>query len=70
MKREMLYLVLPQGALKLRGENYFTDSLSLPTPKLLDNKINTGHLNFLDTDGIIIPLEIKSLLKQKKHSLL
>jgi transcriptional regulator with GAF, ATPase, and Fis domain/CHASE2 domain-containing sensor protein len=37
---------------------FFTDSLSYPSPKLLNNKFLTGHLNFLRKVGITIPLVV------------
>ncbi|HSP87236.1 MAG TPA: sigma 54-interacting transcriptional regulator, partial [Ignavibacteriaceae bacterium] len=37
-----------------------------PTPQLLNDKIKTGHLNFLDDNGIKIPLEIKTLSGKEK----
>ena len=40
--------------------------MSYPTPKLLNDEIRTGHLNFLDEDGIIIPLEVKTLTEKEK----
>ncbi len=35
---------------------FHTDSLSYPSPKLLDENLKTGHLNYLDGNGIQIPL--------------
>ncbi|HEY7751479.1 MAG TPA: CHASE2 domain-containing protein, partial [Ignavibacteriaceae bacterium] len=37
---------------------YVTDSLSYPSPKLLDENIPTGHLNFYIDKDLIIPNEI------------
>ncbi|MCL5030041.1 MAG: sigma 54-interacting transcriptional regulator [Bacteroidetes bacterium] len=45
---------------------FSTDSLSYPSPKLLDDNIKTGHLNYFDENGIQIPLIIhdgKSVIK-------
>ncbi len=39
---------------------FYTDSLSYPSPKLLDENIKTGHLNYFDGNGIQIPLIIHS----------
>ena len=53
-------VVLSSIAGDVHEENgkYVTDSLSYPSPKLLNEEIKTGHLNFLDDNGIEIPLEI------------
>jgi transcriptional regulator with GAF, ATPase, and Fis domain/CHASE2 domain-containing sensor protein len=48
------------GSLHLNNSFYTTDSLSYPTPKLLDEKLKTGHLNFIEDDAIKIPLVIKT----------
>ncbi len=45
---------------------YKTDSLSLPSPKLIDDAIHSGHINYLKKDGIIIPLEIINQDSQEK----
>ena len=37
---------------------YITDSLSYPSPKLLDDNFKTGHLNYFNKNGIKIPLVI------------
>lgn len=37
---------------------FTTDSLSYPSPKLLNKKIKTGHLNFLSKNRVIVPLQI------------
>jgi DNA-binding NtrC family response regulator/CHASE2 domain-containing sensor protein len=46
------------GQINLKNEKFVTDSLSLPSPKLINESITTGHLNFIQDDGIYIPLEI------------
>lgn len=48
------------GEIYLKDRNYFTDSLSLPTPKLLNDKIETGHINFYDINNFSIPVELIS----------
>lgn len=48
------------------NEIYQTDSLSLPTPKLLNEKLKTGHLNFISEDEIKIPVDIKTLSGTEK----
>ena len=47
------------GNIVQKGDNFVTDSLSFPSPKLLDHNIKTGSVNFLRNDGIIIPVEIR-----------
>lgn len=37
---------------------FYTDSLSYPSPKLLNQNFLTGHLNYLRKNGIVIPLVI------------
>jgi DNA-binding NtrC family response regulator/CHASE2 domain-containing sensor protein len=37
---------------------FYTDSLSYPSPKLLNQSFLTGHLNYLRENGILIPLVI------------
>jgi transcriptional regulator with GAF, ATPase, and Fis domain len=54
------------GSINYKNGIYYTDSLSYPTPKLLNEKIRTGHLNFLDENGIKIPLEVKTLTEKEK----
>jgi len=40
--------------------NFFTDSLSFPSPKLIDDDLLTGHINYLQENGIEIPLILNS----------
>jgi len=54
------------GNIVLNDGIYFTDSLSYPSPKLLNDKFKTGHLNFLDENGIIIPFELKTQQETEK----
>ena len=37
------------------NNKFYTDSLSYPTPKLLNEKFLTGHLNYIRNDDIEIP---------------
>ncbi len=39
---------------------FVTDSLSYPSPKLIDESIATGHINYIKDNKIIIPLKLKS----------
>ncbi len=39
---------------------FYTDSLSYPSPKLLNQSFLTGHLNYLRENGIAIPLVINN----------
>jgi transcriptional regulator with GAF, ATPase, and Fis domain/CHASE2 domain-containing sensor protein len=45
---------------------YLSDSLSYPSPKLLNESLITGHLNYLDEKGIKIPLTIKTANETEK----
>ena len=40
------------------NSKYYTDSLSYPSPKLLNQSFLTGHLNYLRENGTLIPLVI------------
>jgi transcriptional regulator with GAF, ATPase, and Fis domain/CHASE2 domain-containing sensor protein len=46
------------GMLIQAGEKFYTDSLSYPSPKLLNENFSTGHLNYIENDGIVIPIKI------------
>jgi transcriptional regulator with GAF, ATPase, and Fis domain len=46
------------GRITLRDDKFYTDSLSFPSPKLLDENLQTGHINFLRDYDYEIPLEI------------
>ena len=54
------------GSLSSNRNNYTTDSLSLPSPKLLNENISTGHINFIRDHGIEIPLIIYNQNKPEK----
>jgi transcriptional regulator with GAF, ATPase, and Fis domain/CHASE2 domain-containing sensor protein len=54
------------GSVHLNNSVYTTDSLSYPTPKLLDEKLKSGHLNFIEDDPIKIPLVIKTRSETEK----
>ena len=46
------------GDLFYKDGKYYTDSLSYPSPKLLDEKLITGHVNYFSVNGIQIPTEV------------
>ncbi|MHB1688056.1 MAG: sigma 54-interacting transcriptional regulator [Ignavibacteriaceae bacterium] len=48
------------GEVYYSNGKYFTDSLSYPSPKLLDPTFLTGHLNYFGENGIKIPLYLHS----------
>jgi len=48
------------GKISEANSKYFTDSLSFPSPKLMDNSFLSGHLNYITDVGIKIPLTIDS----------
>lgn len=54
------------GEIYLRRGNYYTDSLSFPTPKLLNESIETGHINFLGFKEFIVPSELISFNQTEK----
>ncbi len=35
------------GKITSSGDKFYTDSLSFPSPKLLDENLQTGHINFI-----------------------
>lgn len=48
------------GRITEKDKLFYTDSLSFPSPKLLNEKLKIGHLNYIDENGIFIPIQIKS----------
>ncbi len=48
------------GHLDKNGNIYRTDSLSLPSIRLVDENIKTGHINYIRDYGIRIPLTISN----------
>jgi transcriptional regulator with PAS, ATPase and Fis domain/CHASE2 domain-containing sensor protein len=46
------------GRITSRNNKFYTDSLSFPSPKLLEENLQTGHINFLEDYDYEIPLEI------------
>jgi len=48
------------GRITESNNEFITDSLSYPSPKLIDNSFLTGHLNYIKEGGIKVPLIIHS----------
>ena len=48
------------GSLEESDDLFITDSLSFPSPKLINEQIPTGHINFIRNHGIEIPLQISN----------
>lgn len=48
------------GEIYERNGKFFTDSLSYPTPKLLNEKIRTGHINFISENQFSVPVILTS----------
>ncbi len=66
----MVVLSSLAGQITLKNNKYITDSLSMPSPKLIDESLLTGHINYIDNFGIEIPLElINRDLKEKAFCL-
>ncbi len=42
------------------GDNFYTDSLSYPSPKLLNENLPSGHLNYVKEEEYKIPLVVKN----------
>ncbi|MGD8307340.1 MAG: sigma 54-interacting transcriptional regulator, partial [Ignavibacteria bacterium] len=54
------------GRIKEVEGNYFIDSLSYPSPKLLNPAFTTGHINYIKKDGIVIPLILNNNSESEK----
>lgn len=48
------------GSIIEQNSEFRTDSLSFPSPKLLNEDLTTGHINFIRDDAIYIPLKINN----------
>jgi transcriptional regulator with GAF, ATPase, and Fis domain/CHASE2 domain-containing sensor protein len=46
------------GGIIKHDDNFYTDSLSYPSPKLLNESFSTGHLNYIFEYGVRIPFEV------------
>lgn len=53
------------GSFEERGELFITDSLSFPSPKLINEQIPTGHINYIRNHGIEIPLQISNRISKE-----
>ena len=58
LKSKRVVLSSLTGNIYFKDGVFTTDSLSYPTPKLLNDNIVTGHINVLTDHDIIIPLSI------------
>ena len=57
-KSGMVVLSSLAGGILKHDNSFYTDSLSYPSPKLLNESFSTGHLNYIIEDGIVIPFEV------------
>src|SRR3990170_1088294 len=60
IKSNRVTLSLVSGHIEFNDKIFITDSLSYPSPKLLDEKIKTGHINYIQDPTNKIPLELKT----------
>jgi len=54
------------GEITERNDQFYTDSLSFPSPKLLDESLHTGHINFFRDYDIEIPMVLINKKIQEK----
>ena len=47
------------GGINEKDKKYITDSLSFPSPKLLNDNLKIGHINYISEPGIQIPIQIE-----------
>ncbi len=47
------------GKIFRTGDKFYTDSLSYPSPKLLNESLTTGHINYIKNNGFEIPLTVE-----------
>ena len=58
------------GSIVEKDNQYITDSLSFPSPKLLNEDLITGHINFIKDDHYEIPLRLRQYeVNEKAFSL-
>ncbi|NWF90193.1 MAG: sigma 54-interacting transcriptional regulator [Ignavibacteriaceae bacterium] len=60
IKSDRVVLSSVAGNITPTNNFYTSDSLSYPSPKLLDEKIITGHINYVQDPTIKIPLAVKA----------
>src|SRR4030066_1322735 len=60
IKSNRVTLSSVSGHIEFDDKIFITDSLSYPSPKLLDEKIKTGHINYIQDPTNKIPLELKT----------
>lgn len=48
------------GNIVYHNRHFYSDSLSYPSPKLLDENLSTGHINFFQDPNIKIPILVKA----------
>jgi DNA-binding NtrC family response regulator/CHASE2 domain-containing sensor protein len=53
------------GKIDFKNGTYTTDSLSFPTPKLLNENLSTGHINYIEEKNIFITAELKGRKDEK-----
>jgi transcriptional regulator with GAF, ATPase, and Fis domain/CHASE2 domain-containing sensor protein len=46
------------GGIIKRNDDFYTDSLSYPSPKLLNESFSTGHLNYIFENEVVIPFKV------------
>ena len=59
-KSNLVTISSAAGNIQFKNKIFFTDSLSYPSPKLLDDNVKTGHINYIQDPTIKIPLGIKN----------
>ena len=47
------------GGISEKDKKFITDSLSFPSPKLLNEDLEIGHINYMNQGGIQIPIQIE-----------
>jgi transcriptional regulator with PAS, ATPase and Fis domain/CHASE2 domain-containing sensor protein len=60
IKSNHVILSSVSGNIQFNDKIFISDSLSYPSPKLLDDYIKTGHINYIQDPTNKIPLELKT----------
>ena len=60
VKSNRVTLSSVSGNIEFRNKKFITDSLSYPSPKLLDDNVKTGHINYIQDPTNRIPLEVNT----------